>query len=144
VLAVLRLAEVSGVSLAATKDDPGLMPIPLFESIESLRDAAGIMEKIWKTKEYVPLLNSWGRWQEIMLGYSDSNKDGGMFTSIWELYKHIGPCIKRPRKMTCSFVYSMAAAEQSVAAEAPRIAQSLLNRLENSREKFALPSKAKY
>jgi phosphoenolpyruvate carboxylase len=63
------------------------MPIPLFESIESLRDAAGIMEKIWKTKEYVPLLNSWGRWQEIMLGYSDSNKDGGMFTSIWELYK---------------------------------------------------------
>jgi phosphoenolpyruvate carboxylase len=87
VLAVLKLADISGVSLAATKDDPGLMPIPLFESIESLRSAAEIMERIWKTKEYVPLLNSWGRWQEIMLGYSDSNKDGGMLTSIWELYK---------------------------------------------------------
>jgi phosphoenolpyruvate carboxylase len=87
VLAVLKLAEVSGVNLAASKDDPGLMPVPLFESIESLRGAAGIMAKIWKTKEYVPLLNSWGRWQEVMLGYSDSNKDGGMLTSIWELYK---------------------------------------------------------
>jgi phosphoenolpyruvate carboxylase len=87
VLAVLKLAEISGVSLAASKDDPGLMPVPLFESIESLRGAAGIMEKVWKTKEYVPLLNSWGRWQEVMLGYSDSNKDGGMLTSIWELYK---------------------------------------------------------
>ncbi len=87
VLAVLKLAEVSGVCLAATKHDPGLMPIPLFESIESLRASAEIMEKVWRTKEYIPLLNSWGRWQEVMLGYSDSNKDGGMLTSIWELYK---------------------------------------------------------
>jgi phosphoenolpyruvate carboxylase len=87
VLAVLRLAEISGVSLGAGQDDPGLMPVPLFESIESLRAAAQVMAQVWKTKEYVPLLNSWGRWQEVMLGYSDSNKDGGMLTSIWELYK---------------------------------------------------------
>ena len=87
VLAVLKLAEISGLTLSASKDDPGLMPVPLFESIDSLRGAAEIMEEIWKTKEYVPMLNSWGRWQEVMLGYSDSNKDGGMLTSIWELYK---------------------------------------------------------
>ncbi len=87
VLAVLKLAEIGGVSLAASKHDPGLMPVPLFESIESLRASADIMRKVWRTKEYVPLLNSWGRWQEVMLGYSDSNKDGGMLTSIWELYK---------------------------------------------------------
>ena len=87
VLTVLRLAEISGVTLAATKSDPGLMPVPLFESIESLRSSAEIMQNIWNTQEYVPLLNSWGRWQEVMLGYSDSNKDGGMLTSIWELYK---------------------------------------------------------
>ena len=87
VLAVLRLAEIAGVNLAASKGDPGLMPVPLFESIESLRASAEVMESVWSTKEYVPLLNSWGRRQEVMLGYSDSNKDGGMLTSIWELYK---------------------------------------------------------
>ena len=63
------------------------MPIPLFESIESLRAAAGIMRRLWSSADYAPLLDSWGRWQEVMLGYSDSNKDGGMFTSTWELYK---------------------------------------------------------
>jgi phosphoenolpyruvate carboxylase len=63
------------------------MPVPLFESIEALRNAAAIMERVWTTESYKPLLASWGNWQEVMLGYSDSNKDGGMLTSIWELYK---------------------------------------------------------
>jgi len=87
VMAVLKLAKIGGVSLAASDHDPGLMPVPLFESIESLRASSEIMREVWQAKEYVPLLNSWGRWQEVMLGYSDSNKDGGMLTSIWELYK---------------------------------------------------------
>jgi phosphoenolpyruvate carboxylase len=63
------------------------MPVPLFESIESLRTAANVMRRLWTNPEYQPLLDSWGRWQEVMLGYSDSNKDGGMLTSTWELYK---------------------------------------------------------
>ena len=94
---VLRLAKICAVNLAgsgrdprfhcAGPDDPGLMPVPLFESIHSLRAAGGVMQRIWRHPEYQPLLNSWGRWQEVMLGYSDSNKDGGMFTSTWELYK---------------------------------------------------------
>jgi phosphoenolpyruvate carboxylase len=87
VLAVTDLAARHGVQLAASADDPGLMPVPLFESIEALRGAAGIMERVWGQPCYQPLLDSWGRWQEVMLGYSDSNKDGGMLTSIWELYK---------------------------------------------------------
>src|SRR5258708_36803802 len=45
------------------------------------------MAQVWSSESYKPLLNSWGRWQEVMVGYSDSNKDGGMLTSIWELYK---------------------------------------------------------
>jgi phosphoenolpyruvate carboxylase len=45
------------------------------------------MRRLWSDPEYQPLLDSWGRWQEVMLGYSDSNKDGGMLTSTWELYK---------------------------------------------------------
>jgi phosphoenolpyruvate carboxylase len=63
------------------------MPIPLFESIESLRAADGVMRRHWSNPDYQPLLDSWDRWQEVMLGYSDSNKDGGMLTSTWELYK---------------------------------------------------------
>ncbi len=87
VLAVVQLAQRAGVQVAASASDPGLMPVPLFESIDSLRAAAGVMRKVWTDPCYQPLLDSWGRWQEIMLGYSDSNKDGGMLTSTWELYK---------------------------------------------------------
>ena len=85
--AVLDLAHHAGVPLSATARDPGLMPVPLFESIHSLRASAEIMERIWQDPGYQKLLDSWSGWQEVMLGYSDSNKDGGMLTSIWELYK---------------------------------------------------------
>jgi phosphoenolpyruvate carboxylase len=87
ILAVVRLASVSGVSVARTGDDPGLMPVPLFESIDALRASGSVMKRLWSSREYEPLLQSWGRKQEVMLGYSDSNKDGGMFTSTWELHK---------------------------------------------------------
>ena len=87
VMNVVRLAKATGVNIAASADDPGLMPVPLFESIDSLRGAADVMRRLWTNADYQPLLNSWGRWQEVMLGYSDSNKDGGMLTSTWELYK---------------------------------------------------------
>jgi phosphoenolpyruvate carboxylase len=87
VLAVIRLAALCDVPAAARGEDPGLMPVPLFESIEALRSASAVMERLWKSAEYKPLLDSWGRKQEVMLGYSDSNKDGGMLTSTWELHK---------------------------------------------------------
>jgi phosphoenolpyruvate carboxylase len=84
---VVRLAAVCGLRIGRNGDDPGLMPVPLFESIEALRSSADVMRRIWNSPEYAPLLDSWGRSQEVMLGYSDSNKDGGMFTSTWELHK---------------------------------------------------------
>ena len=87
VFAVTKLAATCGVRVTASGDDPGLMPVPLFESIEDLRASATVMERIWRVPDYQLPLDSWGRWQEVMLGYSDSNKDGGMLTSIWELYK---------------------------------------------------------
>jgi len=87
IFAVIRLAGMSGVQVAGSGSDAGLMPVPLFESIDSIRASAGIMESLWNTLEFQPLLDSWDRWQEVMLGYSDSNKDGGMLTSTWELYK---------------------------------------------------------
>lgn len=87
IFAVMRLAKMCGVQTCAKGNDPGLMPVPLFESIESLRASPAIMNQVWDDPEYKKLLQSWGGWQEIMLGYSDSNKDGGMLTSTWELYK---------------------------------------------------------
>ncbi len=63
------------------------MPVPLFESIEDLRNCARVCREVWTSPGYVSLLDSWGRRQEVMLGYSDSNKDGGMLTSAWEIYK---------------------------------------------------------
>lgn len=87
IFAVLRLAALSGLRVAGSDRDPGLMPVPLFESIAALRHAPEVMKRIWQSAEYRELLPSWHRWQEVMLGYSDSNKDGGMLTSTWELHK---------------------------------------------------------
>jgi phosphoenolpyruvate carboxylase len=87
ILNVVRLAAVCGLSVGRNGTDPGLMPVPLFESIEALRASANVMRRVWTSPEYSPLLNSWGRTQEVMLGYSDSNKDGGMLASTWELHK---------------------------------------------------------
>ncbi|MBK5275425.1 MAG: phosphoenolpyruvate carboxylase [Desulfuromonadales bacterium] len=87
-LSLVWLLELCGVRVAAdTSGDPGLMPVPLFESIEDLRQAPRICRTLWSSTGYQPFLDSWGRRQEVMLGYSDSNKDGGMLTSGWEIYK---------------------------------------------------------
>ena len=87
VFAVLQLAALSGLRAEGSADDPGLMPVPLFESIDALRRAPEVMRRVWNSPEYRALLPSWHGWQEVMLGYSDSNKDGGMLTSTWELHQ---------------------------------------------------------
>jgi phosphoenolpyruvate carboxylase len=61
--------------------------VPLFETIEDLRNCGRVMADLLALPEYARLLESRGGSQEVMLGYSDSNKDGGYLTSGWELYK---------------------------------------------------------
>ena len=61
--------------------------VPLFETIEDLQQSAAIMDRLFALPEYRKLVDSRGGVQEVMLGYSDSNKDGGFVTSGWELYK---------------------------------------------------------
>ena len=68
----------------ATND---LIVVPLFETIEDLRNAAPIMRDFYALPGVAALLQRSGAEQDIMLGYSDSNKDGGIFTSNWELYR---------------------------------------------------------
>ena len=87
VLNVIWLARLGGVRVEGSGADPGLMPVPLFESIEDLRNAPAICRELWHSPSYRKLLESWGNTQEIMLGYSDSNKDGGMLTSTWEIFR---------------------------------------------------------
>ncbi|VWC84964.1 phosphoenolpyruvate carboxylase [Burkholderia lata] len=64
-----------------------LMVIPLFETIPDLRDAARIMREYFALPGIDALVAHQGAEQEVMLGYSDSNKDGGFLTSNWELYR---------------------------------------------------------
>ena len=64
-----------------------LIVVPLFETIEDLRNSAGIMREFYALPGIANLVQRSGAEQDIMLGYSDSNKDGGIFTSNWELYR---------------------------------------------------------
>jgi len=68
----------------ATND---LIVVPLFETIDDLRNAAPIMREFYALPGIAQLVKRSGAEQDIMLGYSDSNKDGGIFTSNWELYR---------------------------------------------------------
>ena len=61
--------------------------IPLFETIGDLQNSAPAMDRLFAIPAYARLLASRNNAQEVMLGYSDSNKDGGFLTSGWELYK---------------------------------------------------------
>jgi phosphoenolpyruvate carboxylase len=61
--------------------------IPLFETIADLRNAGGIMDRLLSLPVYARLLESRDSTHEVMLGYSDSNKDGGFLTSGWELFQ---------------------------------------------------------
>ena len=78
--------------VAAATPDPlspvcDLIVVPLFETIEDLRNAAPIMREFYALPGIAALVQRSGGEQDIMLGYSDSNKDGGIFTSNWELYR---------------------------------------------------------
>ena len=89
-LEVLLLQRETGLLRADSGNSGGageLMVIPLFETIPDLRLAATIMEQVMAIPLVRKLIGKQGDLQEVMLGYSDSNKDGGFLTSNWELYK---------------------------------------------------------
>ncbi len=85
---LLELAELlKEVGLITADGKSEIDIVPLFETIADLRQCAAVMEKAFSLPAYRRLVASRGNVQEIMLGYSDSNKDGGFITSGWELYK---------------------------------------------------------
>ena len=88
-LEVLLLQKEVGLLRGTLQDGAqcDLIVVPLFETIEDLRNAAPIMRRYYQLPGIAELVKKSGGEQDIMLGYSDSNKDGGIFTSNWELYR---------------------------------------------------------
>ena len=76
---LLRLARRARV--------PDLDIVPLFETIDDLERSAAIMRDLWSDRDYRRHLKRRGNIQEVMLGYSDSNKDGGYLAANWFLYR---------------------------------------------------------
>ncbi len=88
ILEVMYLASLAG--LAGKRDDHWFCHIrisPLFETIDDLAHIEPIMNALLNNPIYSALLNTSGNLQEVMLGYSDSCKDGGILASVWNLYQ---------------------------------------------------------
>lgn len=86
-LELALLLKESGLLLPGEKPRLDVNIIPLFETIEDLQKSAVTMNGIFQLPTYRELIAGRGNEHEVMLGYSDSNKDGGFLTSGWELYK---------------------------------------------------------
>ena len=88
VLAVLLLAKDAGL-LRHTNDtlQSSVDVVPLFETIEDLENAPAILETLLANPVYRANVEARGGQQEVMVGYSDSNKDGGYLTANWKLYQ---------------------------------------------------------
>ena len=88
VLEVLLLAREAG--LFGWREDgrvrSAIHVVPLFETIGELKGCGEAVEQLCASRAYRAQLAAWGDRQEVMLGYSDSNKDGGYLASVWNIY----------------------------------------------------------
>jgi phosphoenolpyruvate carboxylase len=88
VLGAYLLAKTAGLFADAPGVESCTLPIvPLFETIDDLQRAPAIMRELLAVPLVKRSVRAQGGVQEVMIGYSDSNKDGGFLTSNWELYK---------------------------------------------------------
>ena len=90
VLEPLVFAKEAGLFRPGAGAEPPrstLHVVPLFETIDDLHRCAGLMRELFALPVYAAHLRAWRGLQQVMLGYSDSNKDGGFVTANWELYK---------------------------------------------------------
>lgn len=88
ILAVFLLAKEAGlISLKKDQWQSQLNIVPLFETVEDLKQAPAIMNALYSIPLYKSCLESRNNLQEIMLGYSDSSKSGGVLASSWNLYQ---------------------------------------------------------
>ncbi|WP_298309159.1 phosphoenolpyruvate carboxylase [Flavobacterium sp.] len=83
----LNVMETYALFKLCNWENPSVDIVPLFESIEDLKDADKIMEQLYTNKEYAKHLKNRGNKQTVMLGFSDGTKDGGYLMANWGIYK---------------------------------------------------------
>lgn len=86
-LEVTLILREAGLATSAAVPSDAVQVIPLFETIDDLRRAGETMQAVFALPHLRARIAAAGHVQEVMLGYSDSNKDGGYVTSGWELYQ---------------------------------------------------------
>jgi|JI10StandDraft_1071094.scaffolds.fasta_scaffold02342_12 phosphoenolpyruvate carboxylase len=86
-LSILLLAKEAGIWASEHHPHRKISIVPLFETIEDLRRAPQMFQELLDNPIYKRYLEELGNLQEIMIGYSDSGKNGGIVTANWELYK---------------------------------------------------------
>ncbi|MBC7472776.1 MAG: phosphoenolpyruvate carboxylase, partial [Candidatus Sericytochromatia bacterium] len=88
ILSLLLLLKEFGIyTIDSEKSNLKVNIVPLFETVADLHNIESVLESLFNNETYKKALKSRNNFQEIMLGYSDSSKDGGILTSNWELYK---------------------------------------------------------